>query len=143
VSEGGVQIEEIVVRTANPNDITLDETEDIAVAIRALNLGPTVRAVGQERTGYGVTLYEVLRIAVAFGAGKAFTEEAAKKIADVVVGWARKRFLEKGTKRAVYVSIYGPDGVVVSKVIKDATHEPEDRTAQDRETERLFADKKN
>src|SRR5580700_9403000 len=139
-------LEEITIRTANPNDITLDEAENIGVAIRTLNLATTVNVVGQERTGYGVTLFEVLRIGLgggfAFGAGKAFAEEAAKKIADVVVEWARKRFLEKGKKRSVYVSIHGADGTVVSKVIKNAIDEPEDRTAQDREKERLFAERK-
>ena len=139
-------IGEITIRTANPNDITLDEAENMAVTIRTLNLATTVTVVGQERTGYGVTLFEVLRIGlgggIAFGAGKAFAEEVAKKIADVVVEWARKRFLEKGKKRSVYVCIHGPDGTIISKVIKNATDEPENRTAQDREMERLLAERK-
>ena len=132
----------IIIRTANPNDITLDETEEIAKAVRGLNLNCDVQVVGKEREGYGVTLFEVLRISlvsgVAFGMGKAFAEEVAKKIADIVVEWARERFRgrKSASKRPVYVAIHGPAGTVKSLVIKNATDEPEDRTEKDQQLER-------
>jgi RNA 3'-terminal phosphate cyclase len=132
----------IVIRTASPKDITLEEAGEIAEAVRGLNLNCEVRVEGQERTGYGVTWFEVLRIALlgggAFGVGKAFAEETAKKIADIVVDWARERFKgrKSASKRPVYVAIYGPDGTVKSLVIKNATDEPEDRTEQDQRLER-------
>jgi hypothetical protein len=43
--------EEIVIRTANPNDITLEESEEIAKAVRGLNLNCDVRVEGQQREG--------------------------------------------------------------------------------------------
>jgi hypothetical protein len=132
----------IGINTPNPNDITLEEAEEIAGAVRRLNLNCEVKVSGQHRTGYGVTWFEVLRIALlgggAFGIGKAFTEEVAKKIADIVVEWARERFRgrKSASKRPVYVAIHGPDGTVKSLVIKNATDEPEDRTEQDQQLER-------
>jgi hypothetical protein len=129
--------DKIFVRTPNPHDITPEETEQIAQAILDLNLDCEVRAVSQEREGYGVTLFEVLRISLAVSAtwlAKHALEKAGNKILDVVIDWVRARFKGKkaGSKRAVYVSIYGPDGVVVAKVIKNATDEPEDRTQEER-----------
>jgi len=132
-----VTSETIVIRTANPHDITLEEAEGIASLLRAAYPTLSVKTEGQERTGYGVTWFEVLRITIlggAFGVGKAFAEEVVKKTADVVVEWARERFKgrKSKSKRPVYLAIYGPDGLVKSLVIKNATDVPEDRTAEDR-----------
>jgi RNA 3'-terminal phosphate cyclase len=132
----------IGINTPNPNDITLEEVEEIAEAVRRLNLNCEVTASGQHRTGIGVTWFQVLRIVLlgggAFGMAKAFTEEVAKKIADIVVEWARERIRgrKSASKRPVYVAIYGPDGTVKSLVIRNATDEPEDRTEQDQHLER-------
>src|ERR1700752_3259707 len=131
----------IGINTPNPNDITLEEVEEIAEAVRRLNLNCEVKVSGQHRTGIGVTWLQVLRIALlggAFGIGKAFTEEVAKKIADIVVEWARERIRgrKSASKRPVYVAIHGPDGTVKSLVIRNATDEPEDRTEQDQQLER-------
>jgi hypothetical protein len=41
-----------------------------------------------------------------------------------------------------YFAIYGPDGVVKSVVIKNATDEPEDRTDEDQSMARKLKDKK-
>ena len=100
-----------------------------------------------QREGLGITWFEILRIALmggAFGAGKLFTEEVVKKIADVAVDWAQERFKgrKKKSKRPVYVAIYGPDGVVKSIVMKNATDEPEDRTEEDRRTAKMLKDNK-
>jgi hypothetical protein len=133
---------EIIIRSANPNDISLEEAEEIASAVRSLNLNFDTQVVGQEREGYGVTLFEVLRISLVGGAvagmGKALIEEVAKKLVDIVVEWTRKRFRgrKRTSKRPVYVAIYGPDGVVKSVVIRNATDEPEDRTEQDQQVVR-------
>ena len=87
--------EEIIIHTASPRDITLEEAEGIATAVRGLNLNCAVKVEGKERTGFGVTPVEVLRIALlggAFGVGKVFSEEVVKKIADITVEWVRERF---------------------------------------------------
>jgi hypothetical protein len=128
--------ETIVIRTANPGDITLEEVEVVAKAIRDLRLNCDVQVEGQQREGYGATWFEILRIALlggAFGVGKVFAEEVAKKVADIAVDWARGRFRgrKSASKRPVYVAIYGPDGVVKSVVIRNATDEPEDHTEED------------
>ena len=133
-----IMAEAIVIYTANANDITLEEVEEIATAIRGLNPNFDVQVEAQQRTGYGVTWFEVLRISLLAGAfarvGKVVAEGLVKEIVDIAVDWARKRF-KKGRKRAsrrpVYVAIYGPDGVIKSVVIKNATDEPEDRTEED------------
>ena len=81
----------IVIRTMSPHDITLDEAEEIAQAIRGLNLNCEVQVEGHERQGKGVTWFEVLHISllagIFAGAGKVLAEEAAKKIAAVFVDW--------------------------------------------------------
>ncbi len=133
--------ESIVIRTANPHDITLDEAEQIAQAIRSLGQTWDVRVEGQERTGTGVTLFEVLRIGLlggAFGFGKVLVEEAAKRVADTVIDWARDRFKKRKKSRSIYVAIYGPEGTVISFVIKSATDELEYRTQQDQLLEAEF-----
>jgi hypothetical protein len=138
---------EIVLNSPSPFDITAEEIEEIATTIRGLNLNCEVRTSVTQREGVGITWFEILRIALmggAFGAGKLFTEEVVKKIADVAVDWARERFKgrKKESKRPVYVAIYGPDGVVKSVVIKNATDEPEDRTEEDKSLAKMLKDKK-
>lgn len=131
--------ETVVIHSASSRDIWPEETNTIAEAVRKLNSEFNVKVEDHERTGVGVTWFEVLRITLlggAFGVGKVFAEEVAKKIADIVVEWARERFKGRKSKstRPVYVAIYGPDGIVKSVVIKNAVDEPEDRTEQDRQT---------
>jgi|SRR5580704_7607171 hypothetical protein len=128
----------IVINTSNPLDITLDEAEDIAKAVRGLNLNCEVRVAVTQRTGYGITWFELLRFSLEAGAlwaGKTFAEEVAKKLADVAVDWARERFKgrKSESKRPVHVAIYGPDGLIKSVVVKNATDEPEDRTEQEQQ----------
>ncbi len=126
--------DKIVISTANPNDITVEEAEEIAQAIRVLKPDCDVQVEGRQREGYGVTWFEVLRISLGGALGGKLVEVVAKKVVDVVVDWARKRFRgrKSASKRPVYVAIYGPDGIVKSVVIKNATDEPEDRTEEDR-----------
>lgn len=132
--------ETITIHSASARDIVPEETKAIAEAIQKLNKDFEVKVEDHERTGVGVTWFEVLRIVLiggAFGLGKTFAEEVTKKIADIVVEWARERFKgrKSGSRRPVYVAIYGPDGVLKSLVIKNAVDEPEDRTEQDRQLE--------
>ena len=124
----------IVVRTLNPLDVTPDEAEEIAATIRSLNLDSKVRVEEQEREDRGLTWFEILHITLAFQIGRIVVDEAAKKIADVVVEWARQRFRGRrsGSKRPVYLEIHVRDDlgarVVNAIVIKNATDQPEDRT---------------
>jgi len=128
---------EIVIQTKNPHDITMEEAEQIASILRNTDCDFSVTTQALERTGYGVTWFEVLNISVlggaAFGLAKAFAEEVVKKIADIAVDWAHERFKgpKSKSKRPVYVAIYGPDGLLKSLVITNAIDPPEDRTAQD------------
>lgn len=131
--------ETIVIHSASSRDIWPEETKAIAEAVQKLNSEFDVKVEDHERAGVGVTWFEVLRITLlggAFGVGKVFAEEVAKKIADITVDWARERFKGRKSKstRPVYVAIYSPDGIVKSVVIKNAVDEPEDRTEQDRQT---------
>jgi hypothetical protein len=137
----------IDINTPNPHDITPAEAEEIAEAIRRLNPTYEVTVTVTERTGYGITWFEILRISLAGGAfaGKEAMKEAAKKVADIVVEWARERFKREKpavNPRPIYVAIYGPDGTVISRVIKNATDEPEDRTEYDQKIERDFRERK-
>jgi len=132
---------EIVIRTRNPNDITIDETEDLARAIRAFLPNQDVGVVGKEqREGtYGVTWFQIVDIVLplATGAGVILGKELVQEIARLGIEWARARFKSKAgiRRRPVYIPIYGPDGKIVkSVVIKNATDEPEDRTEQDRKS---------
>jgi hypothetical protein len=147
MAEEAIKAQEIVLNSPSPFDITPEEIEDIATAIRGLNLNCEVRTSVTQREGVAITWFEILRIALmggAFGAGKLFTEEAVKKIADIAVDWVRERFKgrKKESKRPVYVAIYGSDGVVKSVVIKNATDEPEDRTDEDQRPAKMLKEKK-
>jgi hypothetical protein len=123
----------IIVRTMNPNDITMEEAEQIAQAIRDLNPNSPVQVKAHLTESKGVTWFEIVSITLSAGAWatKVVAEDAAKEIAKRAVEWARQRFRDrrKDSKRPVYVPIYGPDGEVLkSVVINSATAEPEDRT---------------
>jgi hypothetical protein len=124
----------IVVRTLNPLDVTPDEAEEIAATIRSLNLDSEVRVEEQERGDRGLTWFEILHITLAFTVGRVVVDEATEKVTDIVVEWARQRFLgrKSGSKRPVYLEIHVRNdlGARVMKaiVIKNATDEPEDRT---------------
>ena len=139
-------IESITIHSANTRRITPAETEVLAAKIRQVLPQFEVKPQGTEPTGYGVTLYEVLRIALSggiiFGASKAFAEEIAKKIADAVVDWAKAR--NKGERRHnVYVNIYGPDGTIKSMVIRHDSEALEDRTEQDQNSEKQVKERKD
>lgn len=146
--EGNCMADEIVIPTQSSNDITLKEAEEMAEVVRGLNLNCDVRVKGaEERTGLGITWFEILRISFIGGAlwlGKMLTEDVIKRIAEAAVDWARARFKgrKSGSKRPVYVAIYGPDGLVKSVVIKNATDEPEDRTEEDQRLARTVREKK-
>jgi hypothetical protein len=111
----------IIVRTMSPNDITMEEAEQIAQAIRDLNPNSPVRVKAHLREGVGVTWFEIVSITLSAGAWatKVLAEDAAKEIAKRAVDWARKRFKgrKKDSKRPVYVPIYGPDGEVLKSVV--------------------------
>jgi hypothetical protein len=133
--------DKITILTLNPNDITLEEAEELGQSARdharELSVNCEVEVSAQQREGYGVTWFEVLHVSLlgaAFAVGKAVTDETAKRLVTSSVQWARNRFRgrKKESKRPVYVAIYGPDGgVVKSVVVKNATDDPEDRTEQD------------
>jgi hypothetical protein len=123
----------IVVRTLNPLDVTPDEAEEIAATIRSLNLDGEVRVEEQEREDRGLTWFEILHITLAPRVGPIVVDEAAEKITDIVVEWARQRFRgrKSGSKRPVYLEVHVRDDlgarVVKAIVIKNAKDEPEDR----------------
>ena len=124
----------ILINSKNPNDITLEEGEEIAEMLRRLHPDCDVQVLGQQRDGTGVTWFEVLYISLGFAA-KELVQQAVKMIADSVIAWVRERFkkLRVNSKRPVYVVIYGPDGEIVKSVlVRNATEEPEDRTEEDR-----------
>ena len=129
----------ITIRTRNPKDVTFEEAEDLAKAIRAFLPDQDVEVAGKEqREGtYGVTWFQVVDIVVpiAGGAGAILKKEFIEGIAKLAIDRARARFKAKGgtSRRPVYIPIYGSDGKIVeSVVIKNATDEAEDRTEQDR-----------
>jgi hypothetical protein len=105
-----------------------------------------VRVEGKEREGYGVTLFEVLRVCLSGvdWASKEVAKETAKKVMTVVIDKIRERFQGRrhGSQRSVYVKIYGPDGTILSTVIKNEPEGLEDRTAQDQQTESNFKNRK-
>jgi len=111
--------------------------EEIAQAIRGLDLDCDVQVDITERTGYGVTWFKVLHIALegSIFVGKAATVAAAKKIAEAVIDWARAQFNK--SKRPVSISIYGPDGEVLKLVVVKPDG-VEDRTNEDRKRREQF-----
>ncbi len=118
-------------------DVPAEEMEEIAQAIRGLDTDCDVRVDITERTGYGVTWFKVLHIALEGSkyAGTAAAGAAAKKIAEAVIVWARGQFTK--SKRPVSVSIYGPDGEVLKSVVVKPDG-VEDRTDEDRKRREQF-----
>jgi hypothetical protein len=130
----------IVIHSASARDILPEETKAIAEAVQQLNKDFEVKIADHEQSGAFVTWFEVLRITLvggAFGLGKPFSEEIVKRIADIVVEWARQRFKKRLTNspRPVYLAIAGPDGLLKSLVINNCVDEAEDLTEHDRQTE--------
>jgi hypothetical protein len=73
MAEETIMAQAIALNSPNPSDITPKEIEDIAIAIRGLNLNCEVRTSVTQREGLGITWFEILRITLmggAFGAGK-------------------------------------------------------------------------
>jgi hypothetical protein len=123
-----IAVSKIIIEVKNPHDITPEEAEELAEAVRASYPKYKVRVEGTGYTGYAVTLYEVLRIWLLTTVGTKIVEQLTK----LAIEWARQRFNRQGKKpRTTSISIYGPNGEVLrSVVLKNATDEPEDDTAK-------------
>jgi hypothetical protein len=90
----------------------------------------SVRAEWHERTGRGVTLHEVISISIkgAEVLGGAALVAMGKRIGEIAVDWARKRFERLHRGSTVSISIYGPDGKIIKSVrVKQGKEELEDR----------------
>jgi hypothetical protein len=112
----------------------------LAAAIRDIEVGVAARFSRPiERRGYGVTWWEVVYIWLP-ALGGAVSTAFAKKVVEVAIDWARKRFKRRGAeKRPKYVGIYGPDGKLVRSVLlTDEAAEPEDRPAEPRKPPSRF-----
>jgi len=125
----------VILRPANPHDITTEQAEELARAIRQKypSYDVIVEPKEQEEGRYGLTWFEVLRISLIAGLGIALTT-AVQELTKMCINWARERFKKKGqSRRPTYIAIYGPDNeLLMSVVVKNATDEPEDRTEADR-----------
>lgn len=129
---------EIIVHSPDPRHISPKEAAEIARAIQSSYMGTRVRAKCTQRTGRGITLHEVLAISISGAAwlGKEMLEDMAKKIVEIVVYWARRRFARRNRTQPIFVTVRGPDGrVVISVRIKATVREPEDHTIEDRRRE--------
>src|SRR4030095_11959853 len=112
------------------------ELDELAQSLRCVAPDLNVRfALPREQYGRAVTWWEPIYIGLSsagVAAGGVVGAAVLKKIVDVAIEFARKRFQRNPNKRPKYVAIYGPDGKVVRSVlIRDETAEPEDRTATD------------
>jgi hypothetical protein len=117
----------IIIQPKNPLDVTPEEVEKLAKAIRVSYPKYKVQVKVNKLRGYGVTWYEVIEIAVVSG----LTEEIIRYITKLAVGWARERFKQKQSGRPKAITIFGPKGEMLkSLVLKNATDEPEDTTEE-------------
>jgi hypothetical protein len=130
---GKLLMNQVIIRSRNPSDISLDEAEQLARAIRVLLPDDNVQVEGKERRegSKGITWFQIIEIMLP--AGLIVGKEVIQELTKIGIEWARTRFKARGGRRPVYIPIYGPDGKVVkSVVVKNAVDEPEDRTEQDR-----------
>jgi hypothetical protein len=117
----------IIIEPKNPLDLTPEEAEELAKAIRISYPKYEVQVKSNGYRGYGVTLYQVITITVL----GAVTEEIIKQIVKLSIDWARERLKQKRSARTTSITIYGPKGQVLkSVVVKNATDEPEDETEE-------------
>jgi hypothetical protein len=131
-------MDQIIIQTRNPRDITLEETEELAQAIRLLEPNCNVRVLGGKQVGYGITWFEILRIwlpTAIITVGAIVAKEIIQEITKLAIRWACQRLKKKGvSRRPTYIAIYGPDGKILkSVVLKNDTDDIEDHTEADRD----------
>lgn len=121
---------EIIVHTAEPRRVTPKELKELAETIRSSYLGVSARAEWHERAGRGIALHEVVSISIKGAEALGATALAAmgKRIGEIAVDWARKRYARLHKSSTVSIPIYGPDGKVIKTVrVRRGKEEPEDR----------------
>jgi hypothetical protein len=120
-------VSKIIIQPKNPLDLTPEEAEELAKAIRVSYPEFKVQVKTDGYKGYAVTLYQVITITLLV----AVTEEIVKQIVKLSVDWARDRLKHKQSARTTSITIYGPKGEVLkSLVVKNVTDEPEERTEE-------------
>ena len=121
-------MKKIIIEPKNPLDVKPEDLQGLAEDIRSLYPDYDIKIEeGRGYKGYALTWWECVLIWVAFRASEALIDQIVK----LAVDWARERFTKSGKeKRPKSIKIFGPDGyLVITVVLKNATDEPEIRTA--------------
>jgi hypothetical protein len=103
----------IVLRTANPLDIPPKELDDLAQAIRDLDPDYRVEVTSGDPRGVAVTWWEVIACSVPWDD---LRSAAAGAVVAETISWLRRRF-QKAPRRPKSVSILGPTGTVLKRVV--------------------------
>lgn len=128
-------MEKLIVRSRNPNDVTLEEAGDLVQSLRQAvpEMPAEVEGQHQEPGRFGVTWFQIIELHLP-EVEAAVVGAVVTKFCDAAIDWAKRRFKKKPQKRPIYIPIYGPDGEILkSVVVKDAQSDPEDRTEKDRD----------
>lgn len=97
----------ILLKPSNPLDVEPSELEDLAAAIRQLDLGYEVEIPPPEyMKGYGVTWWEVVNVYVPW---EKVQDAAIGSLTTAITAWIVKRF-KKVPNRPKSVIIWGPKG---------------------------------
>jgi hypothetical protein len=121
-------MKKIIIEPKNPRDVKPEELQGLADNIRSLCPEYDIWVEeGRGYKGYALTWGECVLIWIALRASEALID----KIVKLAVDWARERFTRSGKeKRPKVIKIFGKDGyILITVVLKNATDEPEIRTA--------------
>ena len=130
-------MKQITIKPNNPNVVKPEDAEELANAIKNLHPDYDVNVLSKELLGTGVTLWEVVEIAIV----SELTRGLVKHIIKLATNWARERFKKQGVYASPkYFRIYGPnDKPLKAFVLKTPDSKPEDLTKDLLETEQIRA----
>jgi hypothetical protein len=115
----------LTIEPGNPHDFRVEELEALAEIVRSTHPGTEVHIVERPERGYGVTLYEVLKLVADFGKDAVEVAEAIV-VLKTVVGWATARWNQDkhahGTARPRSITLYDGDNKPVTSVTIDEPH---------------------
>ncbi len=114
---------DIIVRSSNPYDLSVEELETLAEALRASDQDLDVEVQVLPERGYGVTPYEVIEIVSTVGGAAGAVQLVASAVAWAQRRWKRQKaeHPERAPRPKAVKYIYAGDGQVLRSVTIDGT----------------------
>lgn len=112
---------EILLEPGNPLSLRREKLQHVIDAIESCDPSYHVHLAYNDQRGYGVTWWEVLHVWVPW---TTIGTAAAKKLVEILIDWARHKLAgAEENKRPRSVTIYGPDGKILTRIEVDSKSE--------------------